>query len=125
MRAAVISDGDARSVPTPDGTGEVPASVSFTDGTLHIGRSALGFGVTAPGATVRGVKRWLGLRGADPAVLRLSAESGVRAQVRSDGSLHLDLGGESRRPLDVAVALCKHVLTLAERHATAPRGWPQ
>ena len=70
VRAALARNGTARPIEAPDGSGEVAAVVSFTGGGIALGHSALAFGITAPTATVRGVKSWLGAGLSDAAARR-------------------------------------------------------
>ena len=118
IRVAIARDGTARTVSTPDGTDETPAVVSFAPGAVHVGRQALGAGVTSPRATVRGVKRWLGTLRDDAALARLRAESGLDAQLRGDAVAFV-LDGARKSAVSVAAILCKHALALAEREAGA------
>lgn len=114
IRVAIARDGVVRTVSTPDGTDETPAVVSFAPGAVQVGRQALGAAVTSPRATVRGVKRWLGVLGDDAVFARLRSESGLDAQRRGDG-VAFALDGARKSAVSVAAILCKHALALAER----------
>ena len=114
-RAAYVQGGEPRLLQFPDGSRNVPSVVSLGGGATRVGRAALSRATTHPTLTVRAVKRMLGRAPDDPLIELFAARFPIGFEPGERGGIVLRLGEERHEVEDVAAALLRQLVDVAEQ----------
>ncbi len=114
-RAAYVQGGEPRLLQFPDGSRNIPSIVSIGGGTTRVGRAALSRATTHPTLTVRAVKRMLGRAPDDPLIELFAARFPIGFEPGERGGVVLRLGEERHEVEDVAAALIRQLVDVAEQ----------
>ncbi|MBN1770943.1 MAG: Hsp70 family protein, partial [Deltaproteobacteria bacterium] len=114
-RAAFVRDGEPRLLQFPDGSHSIPSVVSVGGGTVRAGRAALARASTHPHQTVRAIKRMLGRALDDPLIELFARRFPIGFEAGERGGVVLRLGEERHEVEDVAAALLRHLVEVAEQ----------
>ncbi len=114
---AVIEAGKPVVVPNAEGGRTTPSVVAFMpDGRILVGDTARRQAVTNPTATIRSVKRLMGLGKSSPLFEATQKRMPFVVSIDSGGKAQIDVAGSARSPVEISAMILRQVRAAAEEY---------